>query len=294
MKLDKDTHVLVTGASGGLGVPIARELAKHGVSQALVAFPGVELPPLKAGLEKAGIRAFYLVADLRIPAERRRVVETIGKEFGEIDALINNAGVEFTRPYHRLTEEEIASVLGVNLEAPMALTRLLLPGMLERGRGHIVNMSSLAGKSGPAYQEPYAATKAGLVAFTTSLRATYRGTGVSASAICPGFVEAGIYARSREQSGCAAPAILGTVPPEAVARAVVRSILRDQPQAIVNQWPVRPLFAMTEMFPSLGAWLTRMTGAHQYFKRVYEAQRNAADQAGQAPDNREDSELQSD
>jgi len=294
MKLDQDTNVLVTGASGGLGVPIARELAKRGANLALVAFPGVELPPLKEELEKSGIRAFYLVADLRLPGERKRVVETIGKEFGEIDVLFNNAGVEFTRPYHRLTEEEIASVLGVNLEAPMALTRLFLPGMLERGRGHIVNMSSLAGKSGPAYQEPYAATKAGLVAFTTSLRATYRGTGVSASAICPGFVEAGIYARSREQSGFAAPAILGTVPPEAVARAVIRSILHDKPQMIVNQWPVRPLFAMTELFPSFGAWLTRLTGAHEYFKRVYEAQLKAEtkkeDPAGDPPD----SKLQSD
>jgi len=109
MKLDQDTNVLVTGASGGLGVPIARELAKRGANLALVAFPGVELPPLKEELEKSGIRAFYLVADLRLPGERKRVVETIGKEFGEIDVLINNAGVEFTRPYHRLAEEEIAS-----------------------------------------------------------------------------------------------------------------------------------------------------------------------------------------
>jgi len=272
MTINGETNVLVTGASGGLGLPIARELAKRGANLGLVAFPGVELPPLKKELETSGIRAFYLVADLRQPNERARVVETVARELGEVDILINNAGVEFTRPYHRLSEEEIASVLGVNLEAPMALTRLLLPSMLERRRGHIVNMSSLAGKSGPAYQEPYAATKAGLVAFTTSLRATYRGTGVSASVICPGFVEAGIYARSKEESGCAAPAILGTSPPEAVARAVVRSILRDLPQVIVNRWPVRPLFALTELFPAFGAWLTRLTGAHSYFQRVYEAQ----------------------
>lgn len=294
MKLEKGANILVTGASGGLGVPIARELAKYGANLALVAFPGIELPPLKKELEASGIRAHYLVADLRKPEERQRVVDTISSEFGDIDVLINNAGVEFTCPYHRLTEEEIYSVLGVNLEAPMALTRLLLPGMLERGRGHIVNMSSLAGKSGPAYQEPYAATKAGLVAFTASLRATYRGTGVSASVICPGFVEAGIYARSKEQSGCAAPAILGTSPPEAVARAVIRSILKDKPQLIVNKWPVRPIFAMTEIVPSFGAWLARMTGAHAYFKRVYEAQRGGDAPSGQPARDPKDSELHSD
>ena len=279
MKLDSSKTVLLTGATGGLGVYIARELAKYGVNQALVAFPGIELPPLQKEIEKSGIKAFYLVADLRRREERERVFEEVRKKFGQIDILINNAGVEYTAPYHVLSENEIAGVLGVNLEAPMMLSRLVIPEMLERRCGHIINMSSLAGKSGPAYQEPYAATKAALVGFTTSLRATYRGTGVSASAICPGFVEAGIYARAKESAGCPAPALLGTSRPETVARAVVRAIVRDLPQVIINQWPVRPLFAMTEMFPGFGAWLTRLTGAHKFFRRVYEAQRNPESKA---------------
>ncbi|MFT4590576.1 MAG: short-subunit dehydrogenase [Candidatus Binatia bacterium] len=273
MKLDSSKTVLLTGATGGLGVYLARELAKFGVNQALIAFPGVELPPLQKEMENTGIKAFYLVADLRERKERERVFEEVRKEFGRIDILINNAGVEFTAPYDVLSEDEIATVLSVNLEAPMMLSRLVIPEMLERRCGHIVNMSSLAGKSGPAYQEPYAATKAALIGFTTSLRATYRGTGVSASVICPGFVEAGIYARAKESAGCPAPAVLGTIRPEAVARAVVRAIQKDKPQVIVNKWPVRPLFAMAELFPSFGAWLTRFTGAHKFFKRVYEAQR---------------------
>jgi short-subunit dehydrogenase len=273
MKLKPNQTVLLTGASGGLGKYIARALATYGLNQALVAFPGKDLPPLKAELEENGISAYYLVADLRIKEERQRVVDEVSKTFGQIDILINNAGVEFTAPYHALSEDDINSVIEVNLEAPLQLTRLVVPHMLERGSGHIVNMSSLAGKAAPAYQEPYAATKSGLIAFTMSLRETYFRSGVSASVICPGFVEAGIYARLKEKSGCSAPALLGTSRPEKVGRAVIRAIQNDSPQVIINPYPVRPIFALSEISPRLGAWVARAMGANEFFKRVYEARK---------------------
>jgi short-subunit dehydrogenase len=138
---------------------------------------------------------------------------------------------------------------------------------------NIVNMSSLAGKAGPAYQEPYAATKAGLIEFTMSLRETYFRSGVSASVICPGFVEAGIYARLKEKSGCSAPALLGTSRPETVGKAIERAIQKDIPQIIINPYPVRPIFALTQISPRLGSWLARSLGANEFFKRVYETQK---------------------
>ena len=272
VKLKSEQTALLTGASGGLGTYIARALARYGVNQALVAFPGKDLPPLQKEVERSGISAFYLVADLRIREERKRVVDEVKKKFGRIDILINNAGVEFTAPYHELSEDEIDSVIKVNLEAPMQLTRLVIPGMLEHGSGHIVNMSSLAGKSAPAYQEPYAATKSGLIAFTMALRETYLRSGVSASAICPGFVEAGIYARLKDRSGCSAPALLGTSAPEKVAKAVIRAIESDIPQLIINPYPVRPLLSLSEVSPRLGAFIARCMGASKFFKRVFEAQ----------------------
>ncbi len=155
----------------------------------------------------------------------------------------------------------------------MILSRLVLPEMLERKRGHIVNISSLAGKSGPAYQEPYAATKAALVAFTSSLRATYRNTGVSASVIIPGFVEAGIYANLKAKAGCSAPALMGTSKPETVARAVIRAIERDRPEIIVNPLPIRPLLAFIALFPRAGEWMSNRTGANEFFRKVVEAQK---------------------
>jgi short-subunit dehydrogenase len=155
----------------------------------------------------------------------------------------------------------------------MLLTHSVLPEMLQRRTGHIVNISSLAGKAGPGYQEPYAATKAGLIAFTFSLRGTYRATGVSASVICPGFVEAGIYARLKQKTGFGAPALLGTSQPEPVAKAVVRAIQKDLPDVIINPYPVRPLFALTALFPSIGEWLTTRIGVHKFFGRIAEAQK---------------------
>ncbi len=262
---------LLTGASGGLGRYIALALAERGMNLALAAYPGEGLESLKDAVTQNGGRVLILVANLRHGSELRRLVEQTNLEFGRIDVLVNNAGLEYTAAYHELAEENIPDIIGVNLEAPMLLTRLVLPAMLERRCGHIVNMSSLAGKSGPAFQEPYAATKAGLIAFTASLRATYRGTGVSASVICPGFVEAGIYAKLKRDTGCSAPALLGTSPPEPVARAVVRAIERDLPEVIVNSLPVRPLFATATLFPRVGEFLIRQTGAHKFFGRVAEA-----------------------
>lgn len=271
MKIISGQTVLLTGASGGLGVYLAHALADLGMNTVLVAYPGVGLEDLKESIQKKGHRATAMAVDLRKPEGQRLVVEEARRQFGTIDLLVNNAGVEFTAAFHDLSQQNICDMIKINLEAPMMLTHLVLPEMLHRKHGHIVNMSSLAGKSGPAFQEGYAATKAALIAFTVSLRATYHGTGVGASVICPGFVEAGIYARLKSTTGCSAPALLGTSPPEKVAVALLRAIERDLPEVIVNPVPVRPLFAITALAPSLGEWLVRAIGAHKFFRDVRDA-----------------------
>jgi NAD(P)-dependent dehydrogenase (short-subunit alcohol dehydrogenase family) len=276
MKIQPGDVVLLTGASGGLGIHFVKAFAKLGARLVLASFPGNDLQEIRAEVEKLGCESIDMICDLRDPAQRAKLVELALKRFGRVDVLVNNAGVEFTAFYHELSEDQIASVLSVNLEAPMLLTRLLLPTMLAQKRGHIINISSLAGKSGPAFQEPYAATKAGLVAFTLSLRSTYGGSGVSASAIVPGFVEAGIYSRLKAQTGMSAPVWLGTSPPEAVVEAVLRAIVSDPPEIIVNRTPVRPLLAFTAMFPRAGEWVTGKIGANQFFRRAVEKSKKQA------------------
>jgi short-subunit dehydrogenase len=262
--------VLLTGASGGLGTYIAEAFAQLGLQLALVAYPGVDLDRLRDTVRKKNLKAISINADLRDPAQRVSMLEQVRSELGEIDILINNAGIEYTSVYHDLPVDSLRDILNVNLEAPMVLTRLVLPEMLRRNSGHIVNVSSLAGRAAPAYQEPYVASKAGLIAFTYSLRATYRGTGVGASVIVPGFVEAGIYTKLKTRSGYSAPASFGTSKPERVSEAVIRAVERNVPEIIVNPLPVRPLLAFNTVFPSMGEWVTDKLGGNQFFKRVAE------------------------
>lgn len=271
MKITTGLNVLITGATGGLGRHITHAFAGRGTQLSLVAHPGSELEELGQELESKGLNVLTFAADVCDSSQRAAFVGETRRKFGGIDILINNAGIEVTSPYDQLPEQTIQNILQVNLEAPMVLSRLVVPEMLKRGSGHIVNISSLAGKSGPAFQEPYAASKAGLNAFTASFRATYRGTGVSASVICPGFVEAGIYARLKQTTGCSAPALLGTSQPEAVVRAVLRAVEKDLPEVVVSSVPVRPLVAIAALFPRLGEFLVRQTGAHDFFGRVVEA-----------------------
>jgi short-subunit dehydrogenase len=273
MRIVAGQTVLLTGASGGLGTYIAQAFAERKVKLALVAHPGIELEDLRKSVAGSGAEAFALTSDLRDPTQRRKMLAAVKSRLGSIDILVNGAGVEFNSAYHDLSEGQIEEVLSVNLEAPMILSRLVLPEMLGRRQGHIVNISSLAGKSGPAFQEPYAATKAGLVAFTQSLRATYRGSGVSASVIVPTFVEAGIYARLKAKSGCAAPWLLTGCSPGQVAQAVLRSIEGDVPEIIVSRYPIRPFLAVSAMFPRLGDWISTRIGVHDFFRRAVEAEK---------------------
>jgi short-subunit dehydrogenase len=170
--------------------------------------------------------------------------------------------------FHTLTANDIEHSINVNLTGAMVLTRMLLPEMLMRRSGHIINMSSLSAKAGPPCAEPYTATKAALIAFTESLRAEYRGTGVSASVICPGFVTAGIYQRIVEETGLTAPALLGTSSPTSVAQAILRAIKKDIPEIVVNPGPTRLLSAIGEISPSLGEWIMRRIGVVEWFMKL--------------------------
>ncbi len=255
----------------------------------LVAFPGTELESVRSAVEKIGVRAITMELDLRDPEQRQRVVSTTLAQFGSIDVLVNNAGVETSAVYHELSEADIENILAVNLLAPMMLTRAVVPEMLRRGRGHIVNMASLAGKFGAGFQEAYSVSKAGVTAFTYSLRGTYRGTGVSASVVCPGFVEAGIYARIKAAVGRPAPGLLGAAvsSPERVARAVVRVIRRDRPEVFVSTVPVRPFLALFPISPALACWVTdNILGIHDFFKSVAAANPPRPRLPGEAPESR--------
>ena len=262
---------LVTGASRGLGRVIAVALAGEGMDVGLAARTREKLEETAGLVRERGARAEVLPADLADRDALARLAADAGDRLGGVDLLVNNAGVTRPYPYHRRDDGDVALAVEVNLLAPMLLSRRLLPGMVERGRGHVVNMASLAGKAGPPYEAVYGATKAGLIGFTQSLRREYRGTGVSASVICPGYVtDTGMYADGMEDAGAEAPATAGRATPEGVARAVVDAVRSDEPEVLVNSTPVRPLTVLTEASPRLGEWVARRLGLFDSFERSAE------------------------
>jgi short-subunit dehydrogenase len=259
---------LVTGASGGLGAHLARRLAREGMNVALAARREPELSALAGELETLGVRAAALPADLSDLDQIDPLVERAEAALGPIDLLVNNAGVEASGAFTACTREELTSMVDLNLTAPMLLTHRVLAGMLARRRGHVVFISSLAGKIGPAYNEPYAATKAGLVGLTQSLRAEYLHEPVGFSVICPGFIAGdGMYQRMVEE-GVKSNRLMGETTVEKVTEATVRAIQRDLPEVIETGAPVRPMLALAQVAPGLVERIAPRFGATEIFRRT--------------------------
>lgn len=260
MKELRGRNAILTGASRGLGVHIARALAREGINLALAARSADALEEVCEEVRSLDVDAVALPADLADAAQVEALAEQAERALGDVDILVNNAGVEHTAPYEEYPLKRIIAAVEVNLLAAMLLTRAVLPGMLARGRGHIVNMSSLAGKIGFPCQTPYATTKAGLVMFTHSLRAELVDKPVGASVICPGFVaDAGMYARS-ERTREAAPRLLMPTTTDKVVAAVLKALKEHAAELIVNPLPMRPLTALREVLPGITPHMHRAIG----------------------------------
>jgi len=261
---------LVTGASGGIGRQIARQLAAEGMSLVVSGRREDALAEVVAELRERGVRAESVPADLGDLGQVDPLIERSEAALGPIDLLVNNAGVETVGAFTEHSREQLTGMVDVNLTAPMLLTHRVVPGMLERGRGHVVFISSLAGKVGPAYNEPYAATKAGLIGLTQSLRAEYAKAPVGFSVICPGFVGGdGMYQRMVDQ-GVKSNRLLGETTLEKVADGVVDAVRRDRPELIESGSPIRPLLAVGQLAPRLSERLIGRFGVTEIFRRTAE------------------------
>lgn len=221
-------------------------------------------------LGEAGATAIAIPADVTVAEDRLAPIETVEREAGPVDVLVNNAGGDLQREFHKLAELDIEAVLELNLTSAVILARLVLPGMLARERGHVVNVSSMAGRVSFPHSEAYAAAKDGLIAFTRVLRADYRDRGVSASALILGPVgEAGVGARTAEEVGIALPRF-GLVSPGRVGQQTVRAICRDKAELAVLPGPGRLLRAIMDRFPGVGPAMNRATGATKTIRTVAE------------------------
>ncbi len=275
-------NALVTGAGGGLGAYIARALAGEGVNLAVTDLPGSSVDGLSAELRTRGVQVEHAPADLTDRDERRRLASWAADALGPIDILVNNAGVEFGGPFLDTSPEQLELTVAVNLLAVMDLTRLLLPGMLDRRSGHVVSMASLAGKIPPPQLASYGATKHGVVGFTGALRAELADEPVGFSAICPGFVgRVGMFGRLEPYiEGGSVP--MGTIPPERVGDAVVRAIREDVGEIVLNRRPVKPLILLNAIAPGAATRLARLRPIRESMERMRKA-RERYDAAQSSP-----------
>jgi len=264
------TTAVVTGASRGIGVYIARALADEGVNLSLAARSAAELEQVRVEMEGRGVRAIATVCDVADAADRANLLERTERELGPIDILVNNAGIERMKRFEDSTEADFTETLAINLEAPIMLTRAVVPGMRDRGRGHVVNIASAAGKAGSAYATSYCASKHGLVGFTHALRAEYEHSPIGFSVVCPGLVtDAGMYDRWAQQ-GVKVPRLAGSSKPEKVASVTIDCIRKDKAEVLVNTPPVRPLVVIGAAAPSLTPKLLRWFGYTKTMERAAE------------------------
>ncbi len=270
-KLAKRTAI-ITGASRGLGPYMARALAAEGMNLVLGARSMGELEAVAAEIRETGGKAIAVQCDVTSAADRQNLVDAAKAEYGRIDVLVNNAGIELTAHFERQPEAEIAQVIDVNLTSSLLLARLVTPIMLEQKSGHVVNVASLAGKVPVPFSIPYAASKAGMVAFTESYRAEFGKRGVSASVICPTFVnEAGMYQEMQDTTGIKANFLAGAISPAKVASDVVKAIKKNRPEMLVYRGPGRLVSGLAELTPGFFERAYPLFGTHKTFEHVADA-----------------------
>jgi len=186
----KDKVALVTGASRGIGRATALALAEAGAHVAVnFQRSGGAAEEICTLARVIGVHARAFRADVSRLDDVEPMVEGILKEFGQVDILVNNAGITRDKTFLKLTLEMWNEVLGVNLNGPFHVTRAVLPGMVQRGWGRIINMASIVGQTGNFGQANYAVTKGGLIAFTKTLAREVARKGVTVNAVAPGFIE---------------------------------------------------------------------------------------------------------
>jgi len=262
---------ILTGASGGIGAALARALAADGLRLALVARSAAALEDVVSSVTVAGGEARSYPTDLLDRDATAAMVARVESELGPCTVLVNNAGVETFQHFHEAELGGLEQAITLNVTAPLVLTRLVLPAMLQEG-GVVVNVASTAGLFGTPHGAVYSATKAAVLAATRSLRMEYADRPVRFSAVSPGFVHgAGMHEVHKAEVG-AAPAALGGTTVEAVVEAVRACLRMDRSEVIVNSSPLRPLLAIASLLPGLGVAATgRLAG--RYMRAIADARR---------------------
>ncbi|TDD69384.1 SDR family NAD(P)-dependent oxidoreductase [Actinomadura darangshiensis] len=257
----RGANVLVTGATGGIGQALAKALADRGGRIVLTGRRADVLEPLA---ERLGGRA--IVADLA----DRAAAESLLDEAGRVDVLVANAALPASGLLAEYSVAEIDRALDVNLRAPIVMAKLAAARMADRGRGQLVFISSLSGKTASGHASLYNATKFGMRGFALALREDLRPHGIGVSTVFPGFIrDAGMFA----EAGVTLPKGVGTRSPRDVARATVRAIERNIAEVDVAPLGLRIGARIGGLAPVLSAAVQRRAGGHRVAEDLADGQR---------------------
>lgn len=219
---------LVTGASSGIGRAVAERLAGAGATVVVHGRDATRTAEVARLVGGQGV-----LGDLAAPGGAAAVVADAVSRHGGVDVLVASAGTGWSGPFTTMDPEAITALVAADLTAQIELVHAVLPGMLQRGRGHLVLLGSIAGRTGVAGEAVYAACKAGVDVFAASLREELHGTGVGVTVVVPGAVETPFFARRGRPYDRRVPR---PVPAAAVADRVVAAVAGDRAEVVVPGW----------------------------------------------------------
>lgn len=258
---------IVTGASRGIGAAIAEKLGSQGATVALAARSAEGLSATAERVRAAGGIAATVPTDVTAPSALETLVARVNDEFGAIDILINNAGIESIGPFAELDIEEITALLMTNVGGLQILTRLVLPEMVDRRRGKIINIASVAGWGGTPLAATYVASKHAVLGFSFSLRAEVRPYGVTVSALSPTWVAddgfmAGWGIRRKP------PWFMGTATSHEVADATMSLLSSGRAEKKVAPMRMYTAGVLTALAPDFMSWFVTRIGLPSYLEAV--------------------------
>ena len=260
MNLNGST-VIVTGASAGIGWETALAFARRGANVVLAARREERLRELAARIERIGVEALVVPTDVGRPEDIARLVQATLDRFGRIDVLVNNAGFGFSGTIEETTEADMRELWDVNYMSAFLATKAVLPVMRRQRRGHIVNVSSVVGKLAFPFHGAYSATKFALIGMTEALRGELEGSGVTATVVLPASTRTEFFDVQRTHDGHVSAPPGPQQDPDAVARAIVRSVRRPTPEVNMVR-PFRIAYGLAAFFPFL-----RDFAGRQFYRR---------------------------
>jgi NAD(P)-dependent dehydrogenase (short-subunit alcohol dehydrogenase family) len=257
----KDKVVLITGGSRGLGLVLAREFAEHGARIAICARDAAELAAAKEDLEARGAEVFDALCDVTDSEEINHLVGDVCMRFGQIDVLVNNAGIIQVGPLAAQTEQDFEDSMAIHFWAPYRMIQTVLPIMRGAGAGRIINIASIGGKIAVPHLAPYCAGKFALVGLSSALRVELAKENIFVTTVCPGLMRTGshvnAYFKGQNQKEYALFSISNALPvssisAESAARQIVAAAKRGDAEAVISI-QAKMAVKMNALFPGMTA-----------------------------------------